>query len=136
MIGLSHKSGYLTILSLPREWCRNLEADLIASYLTLNVALKKTAFTSIQVNTLCSAWASHLRGDKLWYLGRTPLTTPLLELHSGTFYQELNSLLTTENLTLPDFVTWRVSKSYGLTRCLPPTVLMNVLDAMDLSSFP
>src|ERR1043166_1384352 len=135
MLGLSQRSGYMTILALPHESCRNLEADLTASYWTLSAALKKTTFTSTQVSGLCSAWASLLRQNGLWYWGRTPLTVPKLEVHSGKFYRELSSLLTTANLTLPDFVMWRVNKSSGLIRCLPPTVLMNVLDAMALSNY-
>src|SRR2546421_2942510 len=135
MLGLNQSSGCLTILSLPRERCKNLQDDLIASYLTLNVALKKTQLSSTQVTGLCSAWASVLRQKKLWSLARVQLTTGDFRKHSGEFYQELSLLLITVNLTLQDFETWRVDRTYGLIRCSPPTVLTSVLDALGSNNY-
>src|ERR1051326_1692869 len=131
MIGLNHNTSSLMILSLPYERSKSLQNDLALSYLTLNVVLKRIPALSTQVTGLCSAWASHLRQARLWYLAKMPLTTQTLQLYSGKSYRELSSLLTTENLTLRDFTTYLVSYRCTLIQCLPPTPLMSVLDAMD-----
>src|SRR5712691_4911638 len=99
---MSRNSEYLTILSLLHESSKSLEIDLIASYLTLNAALRRTQPLSTRVTGHCDAWALHLRQKRLWYLANVPLTTKELALHSGKSYHELSLLLTTENLTLQD----------------------------------
>src|SRR6266487_628505 len=131
MIGLNLNTEYMTILLMPKELSVSWDRDLNVSCSTLNAVLKKIPALSIQATGLCSAWVSHLAQSKLWYLARTPLTIPALELYSGKFYQELSLLLTMESLTLRDFVTWRVHRNCGLIRCLPPIALMSVLDTMD-----
>src|SRR6266540_761295 len=136
MFGLNRNTESLTILFLPKEQCKNFQMDATASYWTLNAVLKKIPHLSIQANFLCSVWASHMHQNALWYLGRTPLTTPDFQVYSGNFYRELSLLLTMANLTLPDFVMWRVSNYSGLTQCSPPTALMSVLAAMASSNFP